>query len=114
MVWRAENIRQPGATAKVNFALSGLPAFHGGTTPSGSTGRIVIGPSIDDVERAMDAVKYGHVAEEPMLEATIPSLTDPSLAPEGKHVMASCSRRRPRTCATGTGPASATASATSP
>ena len=35
----------------------------------------------------MDAVKYGHVSEEPVLEATIPSLTDPSLAPEGKHVM---------------------------
>jgi len=38
-------------------------------------------------ERAMDAVKYGHVSEEPLLEATIPSLTDPTLAPEGKHVM---------------------------
>jgi phytoene dehydrogenase-like protein len=45
----------------------------------------VIGPSIDDVERAMDAVKYGRVSEDPVLEATIPSLTDPSLAPEGKH-----------------------------
>jgi len=47
----------------------------------------VLAPSIDDVERAMDAVKYGHVTEEPILEATIPSLTDPTLAPEGKHVM---------------------------
>jgi phytoene dehydrogenase-like protein len=35
----------------------------------------------------MDAVKYGRLSEEPILEATIPSLTDPSLAPEGKHVM---------------------------
>ena len=86
MVWRTGNIRQPGATARVNFALSGLPAFHGGD-PERLAGRIVIGPSIDDVERAMDAVKYGHVSEEPTLEATIPSLTDPSLAPEGKHVM---------------------------
>jgi phytoene dehydrogenase-like protein len=86
MVWRTGNIRQPGATARVNFALSGLPAFHGGDEQR-LAGRIVIGPSIDDVERAMDAVKYGHVAEEPILEATIPSLTDPSLAPDGKHVM---------------------------
>jgi phytoene dehydrogenase-like protein len=86
MVWRTENIRQPGATARVNFALSGLPAFHGGDAERLS-GRIVIGPSIDEVERSMDAVKYGHVSEAPTLEATIPSLTDPSLAPEGKHVM---------------------------
>src|SRR6476659_606246 len=86
MVWRTGNIRQPGATARVNFALSGLPAFHGGDAERLS-GRIVIGPSIDDVERAMDAVKYGRVSEDPVLEATIPSLTDPSLAPEGKHLM---------------------------
>jgi phytoene dehydrogenase-like protein len=85
-VWRGENIRQPGATAIVRLALGGLPAFHGGDDERLS-GRIVIGPSIDDVERAMDAVKYGRVSEEPILEATIPSLTDPSLAPEGKHVM---------------------------
>jgi phytoene dehydrogenase-like protein len=86
MVWRTGNIRQPGATARVNLALSGLPAFNGGD-PDRLAGRIVLGPSIDDVERAMDAVKYGHVSEEPVLEATIPSLTDPTLAPEGKHVM---------------------------
>jgi phytoene dehydrogenase-like protein len=85
-VWRGENIRQPGATACVRLALGGLPAFHGGDEER-LRGRIVIGPSIDDVERAMDAVKYGHVSEEPILEATVPSLTDPSLAPDGKHVM---------------------------
>ena len=85
-VWRTENIRQPGATARVNFALSRLPSFHGGDAER-LAGRIVIGPSIDDVERSMDAVKYGHVSDAPTLEATIPSLTDPSLAPEGKHVM---------------------------
>ncbi len=86
MVWRTGNIRQPGATARVNLALSGLPSFHGGDAER-LAGRIVLGPSIDDVERAMDAVKYGRVSEEPILEATIPSLTDPTLAPEGKHVM---------------------------
>jgi phytoene dehydrogenase-like protein len=86
MVWRTGNIRQPGATARVNFALSGLPAFHGGTEET-LAGRIVIAPSLDDVERAMDAVKYGHVSDTPLLEATIPSIADPTLAPEGKHVM---------------------------
>ncbi len=86
MVWRTGNIRQPGATARINFALGGLPSFHGGDERR-LAGRVVIATSIDDVERAMDAVKYGVISEEPLLEATIPSITDPSLAPEGKHIM---------------------------
>jgi phytoene dehydrogenase-like protein len=96
MVWRGENIRQPGATAKVNLALSGLPAFNGAEDVERLRGRIVIGTSIDHVERAMDAFKYGIVAEDPMLEATIPTLTDPSLAPEGKHVMSVLFQAAPR------------------
>ena len=95
-VWRAENIRQPGATAKVNLVLSGLPAFHGGDDVSRLQGRIVVGLSIDHVEQAMDANKYGHVAEDPMLEATIPTLVDPSLAPEGTHVMSILFQAAPR------------------
>ena len=96
-VWRAENIRQPGTTAKVNLALSGLPAFNGADDAERLKGRITVGLSIDHVERAMDANKYGHVAEDPMLEATIPSLVDPSLAPEGKHVMSILFQAAPRT-----------------
>jgi phytoene dehydrogenase-like protein len=94
MIWRANNIRQPGATAKVNLALSGLPAFH--DDPERLRGRIVIGPSIDYVEKASDARKYGQLAEEPWIEATIPSLTDPSLAPEGRHVMSAIVQAAPR------------------
>jgi phytoene dehydrogenase-like protein len=94
-VWRMENIRQPGAAARINLVLRGLPAFHGGDEER-LAGRIVIGPSIDDVERAMDAVKYGHVAEAPIIEATIPSLTDPSLAPDGMHVMTVLLQGAPR------------------
>jgi phytoene dehydrogenase-like protein len=44
----------------------------------------------------MDAHKYGHLAEDPMLEATIPTLVDPSLAPEGKHVMSIMFQAAPR------------------
>ena len=93
-VWRAGNIRQPGATAKVNLALSRLPAFH--DEPDRLMGRIVIAPSIDHVERATDARKYGVVAEEPWIEATIPTLVDPSLAPEGKHVLSAIVQSAPR------------------
>jgi phytoene dehydrogenase-like protein len=95
-VWRAENIRQPGAAAKVNLALSGLPAFAGADSDERLKGRITVGLSIDHVERAMDAFKYGHVADDPVLEATIPSLVDPSLAPEGKHVMSIVFQAAPR------------------
>jgi phytoene dehydrogenase-like protein len=94
MLWRAGNIRQPGATAKVNLALSGLPAFH--EDPERLSGRIVVGPSIDYVERASDARKYGRLAEEPWIEVTIPSLIDPSLAPEGRHVMSAIVQSAPR------------------
>src|SRR3954462_6848953 len=112
MVWRTGNIRQPGATARVNLALSGLPSFHGGDAAR-LPGRIVLGPSIDDVERAMDAVKYGRVSEEPILEATIPSLTDRAPPPEGKHVMSVVFQRHHTRFATATGRASAIGSATS-
>lgn len=86
LVWRGGNIRTPGATAKVNLALSGVPQFNGASEEQ-LRGRIVISPGINELERAMDAYKYGRIAEEPVLEATIPTLADPSLAPEGTHVM---------------------------
>lgn len=84
--WRAANIRTPGSVSKVNLALSGLPAFDG-AEPERLAGRIVIAPSIDALERAHDHAKYGRISEEPYLEATIPTIQDPSLAPEGGHVM---------------------------
>ena len=96
MVWRAGNIRQPGATAKVNLALSDIPSFNGADDVERLKGRIVIGTSIDHVEKAKDAWKFGHIAEEPWLEATIPTLSDPSLAPEGKHVMSVLVEAAPR------------------
>jgi phytoene dehydrogenase-like protein len=84
--WRASNIRTPGTVSKVNLALSGLPSFDG-AEPERLSGRIVVGHSIDHLERAFDASKYGAIGEEPFLEATIPTISDPSLAPEGSHVM---------------------------
>jgi phytoene dehydrogenase-like protein len=85
--WRATNIRTPGTVSKVDLALSGLPTFHGSDGPERLAGRIVIAPSIDDLEHAFDHSKYGRMSEEPYLEATIPTINDPSLAPEGRHVM---------------------------
>jgi phytoene dehydrogenase-like protein len=86
LVWRAGNIRTPGIVSKVNLALSAVPRFDGGRQER-LRGRIVIAPSIDYLERAFDASKYGRISDEPYLEATIPTLTDASLAPAGTHVM---------------------------
>jgi len=87
-VTKLQHYRTPGTVAKVNLALSTLPKFTGlnGDT-SVLQGRILIAPEIDYLERAFDESKYGNFSRQPYLEATIPSLTDPALAPAGKHVM---------------------------
>jgi phytoene dehydrogenase-like protein len=88
LAWRAANIRMPGVVAKVNLAMDGLPPFPGAAGEEERLhGRILVAPGVDYVERAFDASKYGRVSEEPYLEATIPTLTDPTLAPAGTHVM---------------------------
>jgi phytoene dehydrogenase-like protein len=85
---RLQNYRMNGTVAKVNLALAGLPSFTGLDKNSEAlSGRIQIGPEIDYLERAFDESKYGNFSRAPYLEITIPSLTDPTLAPEGKHVM---------------------------
>jgi phytoene dehydrogenase-like protein len=91
---RIRNIRSAGAIAKVNLALGILPSFPALTdavAPDGFvralSGRIHIGPEIDYLERAFDASKYGEFSTSPYLDVTIPTLLDPSLAPEGKHIL---------------------------
>ena len=85
-VWRARNIRATGCVAKVNLVLGGVPRFAGATTEE-LKGRIVIAPTLDYLERGADAAKYRRISAAPYLEAVIPSLTDPTIAPEGTHVM---------------------------
>ena len=91
---RIRNIRANGTVAKVNLALGALPSFPALTDAIASdgfikalSGRIHIGPEIDYLERAFDASKYGEFSTSPYLDVTIPTLLDPSLAPEGKHVL---------------------------
>ncbi len=85
-----DNIRYRGVTAKLNLALSELPDFRarpGREAAAHHRAVIHVGPSLDDLDRAADATKYGRFSERPFLRAIIPSLTDPSLAPEDRHVM---------------------------
>jgi phytoene dehydrogenase-like protein len=86
-IQKARNYRAHGTVARVNLALSSLPKFDGSKSQEELAGRIHIGPDIDYLERAFDAAKYGGLSPEPYLDITIPSLTDPSLAPNGAHVM---------------------------
>ncbi len=92
MRWRAGNIRTPGSVAKVNLVLDGIPEFPAaGDDPRVLRGRIQVNTtSIDAMEHAFDASKHGRISDEPVLEATIPSLVDPSLvagAADGTQVM---------------------------
>jgi phytoene dehydrogenase-like protein len=84
------NIDYTSASLKINISLSELPDFTSvpGTAPGlQHRGTIHISPSMDYIERAYDAAKYGCPSEYPIIEATIPSVLDDSVAPEGKHVM---------------------------
>jgi phytoene dehydrogenase-like protein len=88
-VQKLQHYRGNGTVAKVNLALSALPKFTALKNGDSNAlkGRIHIGPEIDYLERAFDESKYGDFSRQPYLEVTIPSLTDPTLVPEGKHVM---------------------------
>jgi phytoene dehydrogenase-like protein len=77
-----------GSSGKVNLALDALPDFKAlpGEGPH-LRGAISISPSVDYMERAYDEAKYGRYSRRPYIDIVIPSLTDPSVAPPGKHVM---------------------------
>jgi phytoene dehydrogenase-like protein len=77
-----------GSSGKVNLALDGLPDFRclPGAGPH-LRGAISISPGVDYMERAYDDAKQGRFSRRPYVDMVIPSLTDPSVAPPGKHVM---------------------------
>ncbi len=78
------------ASCKINLALSELPDFTAvpGTAPGPQhRGTIHISPTMEYIERAYDDAKYGRPSQHPIIEATIPSVLDDTLAPAGKYVM---------------------------
>ncbi len=85
---QVKRFKMRGSSAKVNLALEGLPEFKclPGDGPH-LRGDITIAPSVEYLERAFDDAKYGEFSRKPFLDVVIPSLTDPSVAPPGKHVM---------------------------
>jgi phytoene dehydrogenase-like protein len=84
------NIDYASASCKINIALSELPDFTSvpGTAPGPQhRGTIHISPTMEYIERAYDDAKYGRPSERPIIEATIPSALDDTLAPPGQYVM---------------------------
>jgi phytoene dehydrogenase-like protein len=77
-----------GSSGKVNLALDALPNFKCLPGPGAHLrGAISISPSMEYMERAYDDAKYGHFSRKPYIDMVIPSLTDPSVAPSGQHVL---------------------------
>ncbi len=85
-VRRVTHVRSQGLTAKLHLALERLPQFPG-LSPAELRSRLLVAPTSDYIERAYNHAKYREYSARPMLEVTIPSLTDPGLAPAGQHVM---------------------------
>jgi phytoene dehydrogenase-like protein len=92
-----------GSSGKVNMALDALPEFK--SLPGDGAhlrGAISISPSMEYMERAYDDAKYGHYSRRPYIDMVIPSLTDPSVAPPGKHVLSCFVQYAPYKLAEGT------------
>ena len=86
---RIRRYRSEGTSCKINLALRGLPNFRAlpGSPAAQHRATMHICPSIEYVERAWDDAKYGRPSESPLLELTVPTMYDASLAPKGRHIM---------------------------
>ncbi len=85
-----DRIKMEGASMKVNLALGELPSFR--ALPGTQVGpqhraTIHLCPSLDAMEQAWDDAKYGRPSALPMLEVTIPTTYDDSIAPAGIHLI---------------------------
>ena len=86
VVRRVEGIRMRGVAAKLHLALEGLPVIPG-LAAERLGDRCLVLPSLDGIELAMNPSKYRQYSPEPVVEFSIPSVHDRTLAPPGKHVL---------------------------
>ena len=80
------HLRSRGLAAKLHLALDAAPEFTG-LDAAGLGARLLVAPSMDHVERAYNHSKYGEFSEEPVIEITLPTVHDQTLAPPGRHVL---------------------------
>jgi phytoene dehydrogenase-like protein len=85
-VRRVTHLRTKGLTAKLHLALSEAPRFAGIAADS-LRGRLLIAPSLEYIEHAYNHAKYGEYSAAPVMEITVPTHNDASLAPAGQHVL---------------------------
>jgi phytoene dehydrogenase-like protein len=85
-VRRVNHIRSRGLAAKLHLALNRVPAFSG-VGEAGLRGRLLIAPSLQHIEHAYNHAKYGEFSAAPVMEITVPTVNDPTLAPPGQHVL---------------------------
>jgi phytoene dehydrogenase-like protein len=92
-----QNIKYNGTMARVHFALDRLPEFSGlnGGSEQIISGHVQIAPTVEYMQKAYDPVKYGTYSTQPYLDIQIPTLTDPSLAPAGEHIMSATVKYMP-------------------
>jgi phytoene dehydrogenase-like protein len=99
-VRRVKHLRARGLAAKLHLALDRLPQFTG-LDATALRGRMLVAPSLEYVERAFNHAKYGEFSAAPILEITVPSVPDASLAPAGQHVLSAVVQYVPYQLATG-------------
>jgi len=81
-------IKYQGTMARMHFALDRLPTFPGIDGDSQLlSGHVQIAPTVEYLQKAADAAKYGDHSKQPYLDIQIPTVTDPSLASAGKHIL---------------------------
>jgi phytoene dehydrogenase-like protein len=85
-VRRVNHLRSRGLAAKLHLALNRAPPFSG-VTEAALSGRLLIAPSLQHIELAYNHAKYGEFSTDPVMEITVPTVNDPSLAPSGHHVL---------------------------
>jgi len=83
---RVNHIRCRGLAAKLHIALNRAPPFRG-VSAAALRGRLLIAPSLEYIEHAYNHAKYGEFSASPVMEISVPSINDPSLAPAGQHVL---------------------------
>ena len=79
-----------GSAFKIALALDGLPAFScapKGMEASYSGCQFRLAPTLDYMDKAFEDAKYGLPSKKPIIFGLIPSVTDPRMAPQGKHIL---------------------------
>ena len=85
-VRRVNHVRSRGLAAKLHLALKAVPVFSG-VNEAKLRGRLLIAPSLQHIEHAYNDAKYGEFSQAPVMEITVPTMNDPTLAPAGHHVL---------------------------